>query len=95
MRQGTLQKRVSNSVYLPHLSNYTRAGEDYISGPYTVVIPAEMTSVTYTIMIMDDSTLENNEQFSIAIDPRTLPIQVTTIDPRQVTVTIMDDESNE
>lgn len=71
-----------------------RAGEDYISGPYTAVIPAGMTNGTFRVMIINDDILENDENFNIAIDQRTLPIQVTAISPHQATVTIKDDGSN-
>ena len=94
MTSAILPIRVSNSLHVPYLNNVMRAGEDYRSGPYSTVIPAEMTSMKFSVMIMDDDILENNEKFDIAIDQSTLPIQVTAISPHQVTVTIMDDESN-
>ena len=95
MTLATLPIRVSNSVLVLYLNNSLRAGEDYRSGPYSTVIPANITNVKFGVMIMDDDILENNEKFDIAIDQSTLPIQVTAISPHQVTVTIMDDESNE
>lgn len=70
----------------------TTAGEDYISGPFTAVIPAKMTSVSFSVKITSDNILEQDEDFILAIDRRSLPIQVTAIDPYEVTIVIMDDD---
>ena len=66
---------------------------DYTSGPYTVTIPAGMTTATFDIPITDDAIREGNEDFMITIDPSSLPDGVTRGDPGEATVTIVDDES--
>ena len=51
-----------------------------------------MTSSSLVIMIIDDSMFEDNENFSLRID--SVPSNITIGDPREATVTIVDDESN-
>ena len=36
-------------------------GEDYVSGPYTVIIPAGETNVSFYVSITDDSMHERDE----------------------------------
>ena len=63
---------------------------DYGSGPYTVTIPAGMTSVPFNISITDDGILEGNEDFMLTINPSPLPTGVSVGSPDQATVTIVD-----
>ena len=51
-----------------------------------------MTSSSLVIMIIDDSMFEDNENFSLTID--SVSSNITIGDPHEVTVTIVDDESN-
>ena len=71
----------------------TGGGVDYSSGPYTVTFPAGATSAFFDVLINDDITLENNEQFTITIDPSSLPSRVSVSNPGQAVVTIRDDDS--
>lgn len=52
-----------------------------------------MTSVPFQVMLNNDNILERDENFTLTIDRRTLPIHVAAINPYQVTVIIIDDET--
>ena len=66
---------------------------DYSSGPYNVTFPAGETSVQFSVMIYNDNILEGNENFTLTINPSSLPSGVTVGDPSQATVTIVNDDS--
>ena len=65
---------------------------DYGSGPYTVTIPAGVTTVPFDVQIIDDMILENDEDFDLIIIPGSLPDNVTRGNPGRTTVTIADDD---
>ena len=67
-------------------------GDDYSSGPYTVIFPAGYTSVKFNVSINDDNILDDRESFNLTIIPSSLPVSINVITPAQVTVTIVDDE---
>ena len=63
-----------------------------MSGPYSVIFPANMTYVTFNISITDDTMFEeNNETFMLTITDSGLP-SVMVGYPDQATVTIVDDD---
>ena len=68
---------------------------DYTSGPYTVTIPAGMTSTTFDVPINDDDIWEDSENLMLTIDPSSLPTGITRGDPGSATVTIVDDDRKE
>ena len=70
----------------------TGGGVDYSSGPYAVTFPAGVTSASFDVPINDDSTLESDEQFTITIDPSSLPRRVSVTNPGQAVITITDDD---
>ena len=70
----------------------TGGGVDYDSGPYTVTFPAGVTRVPFDIPINNDSILENDEDFTVTINPSSLPADITRGDPGSATVTIVDDD---
>ena len=72
--------------------HYTGGGVDYMSGPYTVVLPTNMTYVTFNISIPDDTMFEQNETFMLTIANIGLPSNVTVGYPDQATVTIINDD---
>ena len=51
-----------------------------------------MTSVSFDIPINDDDILEGNENFTLTIDPSSLPTGVTVGIPDQATVTVVDND---
>ena len=51
-----------------------------------------MTSVTFSVIVIDDNVLENIETFNLTIDPFSLPNSVSTDDIDEVRVTIVDDD---
>ena len=64
---------------------------DYISGPYSVTIPAGVMSVPFSTSINDDNILEENENFTLTINS-SLPTGVMVGNPGQATVTIVDSD---
>ena len=72
------------------MNNFT-GDSDYMSGPYTVNFPAGVTNASFPISLMNDLTLENNEDFILIINSSSLPDYVSKIG--QATVTIADDDS--
>ena len=72
----------------------TGAGVDYNSGPYTVTLAAGTTTVSFSILITDDSILEGNETFYLTVDPSSLRDD-TNVDVGnlfQTTVIIVEDD---
>ena len=65
---------------------------DYVPGPYNIIIPAGLTSVSHNILIIDDNVLEDNENFILLINP-ILPSDVSASGDNQVAVTIVNDDS--
>ena len=51
-----------------------------------------MTSIPFNVSITDDNVLEDDENFSLTIDPSSLPSNVTADNPSQATVTIVDND---
>ena len=75
------------SVYL------TGGGVDYDSGPFDITFPAGETIAVFNVTINDDNIVEGNENFTLSIDPSSLPNGVTIGDPSQTTVILVDDDS--
>ena len=67
-------------------------GIDYVSGPYTVTFSAGKTEVSFDVTVTDDRLLESNERFQLSINSSSLPNRVTVDNPREVTVTIVDND---
>ena len=66
---------------------------DYTVKTRSITFIAGTTIALLNVMINDDSIDENNETFSFAIDPYSLPINGITIGyPYQATVTIVDND---
>jgi len=70
---------------------FTGGGVDYNSGPYNVMIPAGVTSVTFDVPITDDNILEGNENFMLTINQSSLPTGIICGIPDSATVTIVED----
>lgn len=51
-----------------------------------------MTRVLFNVSVTDDNILEKNENFRLAIDPSSLPDNVTVSVPNTVKVKIVDDD---
>ena len=51
-----------------------------------------MTSVTFDVRINEDLLLENNETFTLTIDPAALPGHVTVGIRGEITVTVVDND---
>ena len=68
---------------------YVGGGVDYNSGPYTVHFNVGMTNGSFIVMINDDNVLENDETFTLNINPSSLPSGVTVGTPSQATMTIL------
>ena len=48
----------------------------------------------FNVSVNDDKLIENNEKFSLNIDPSSLPNEVTIGNLGQTTVTIVDNDNN-
>ena len=69
-------------------------GLDYDYGQYSIItIPADVTSLQFTISINNDDLIEGNEYFSLFINIEALPFGVDHGHPYTSLVTIIDDDS--
>ena len=66
---------------------------DYESGPYKIIFPAGVTTISFNISIHDDDLLEANENFSLAINAESLPDGTTTDSPSTAIMIIRNDDS--
>ena len=80
----------SNFVVTTYINYFT--GVDYNPGPYEIKFPAGRTSAGFNISINNDDLLEDNETFNLIINPSSLPSEVSTSNPVQVTITVLNDE---
>ena len=62
---------------------------DYYSGPYSVQFNIGVTSVPFSVPIINDDLLESIETFELSVKQSALPASVTSVDPDQTTVTIV------
>ena len=67
-------------------------GTDYGVGPYSVTFPAGSTRTLLDISINDDVIVEGIENFTLIIDPSSLPSNITIGRYNQPTVTILDND---
>ena len=68
---------------------------DYTTGPYSVIISAGMTNISYNIIVTNDNLLENSETFYIFLNPALLPSGVIVGDINQAAVTIINDDGKQ
>ena len=68
-------------------------GEDYNSETFTVKFNAGITRAPFNVAIKEDELFEGNENFTLSIKSSSLPSRVTVTNPKQATVTIVDNES--
>ena len=47
---------------------YIGDGDDYVSGPYNITIPAGRTIVSFDVSIIDNNIYEQREQFDVYIE---------------------------
>ena len=71
------------------LHNATGGGVDYDSGPYTVTFLAGEIHALLNVLIHNDAVLENDEIFTLTIDPSSTPDSVS---GSQAIVTIVDND---
>ena len=67
-------------------------GDDYISGPYTAVLLAGETNVSFDVVINDNNIYEGNVYFTITINSSSLPSNVMVGDTGRARVIIVDNE---
>ena len=69
-------------------------GDDYMPGPYNVIFPAGVISVSFNVSIMDDGILESDEHTFLKIASCSLPsgFIVTVGYPSQARLTIVNDD---
>ena len=68
-------------------------GSDFTSGPYTVIFPAGETRIGFNVTIIDDDTLEHDENFTLTADLLALPGRITIGSSSHTTITILNDDS--
>jgi len=73
------------------LVQYCTGCVDYNSGPYIVMFTAGQTRASFGLSVNKDNTLEADEDFTITIDPSSLPDNFGVGDHGSATVTIVDD----
>ena len=66
--------------------------QDYVAGVYPATFIAGTTRAPISITINDDNIFENNENFTLTINPSSLPSNVNIGDPNETTVTIIDND---
>ena len=71
----------------------TEADIDYGAGPYNITFLAGRTKVVFNVTIVDDNVVETDENFTLTIDPSSLPSKILVGSPSQTRVTILDDDS--
>ena len=67
-------------------------GDDYMIGPYSITLSPGSTTASFDVAIINDSVLESEESFTLAIDTSSLHSRVTVNDSNSSRITIMDDE---
>ena len=73
--------------------NVIGKGIDYKSGPYTVKFVAWQNTALFNVALVNDNVVENDKNFTLIIDPLSLPHGITLGHPNQTTVIIIDDDS--
>ena len=66
--------------------------QDYDIGPYRITFPARTTVVYLDIPILDDHTVEDDENFTLIINSLSLPMDIFLGDSNETTVTIANDD---
>ena len=67
-------------------------GDDYITGPISVTIPAGVMSVSFNVSVIDDNIFEANESLILIIDQSSFPSRVVVQPDCMAIVTIVDDD---
>lgn len=62
---------------------------DYNSGLYTIQFDVGITRALFTIPLIDDNIMEDNETFNFSVNASSLPSAITVSDSDQTTVTIV------
>ena len=70
----------------------TIIGEDYNSGTFNVEFNAGITRASLSVSIKEDKICEGNKNFTLSINPSSLPNKVSVGDHGQTTVTIVDND---
>ena len=68
------------------------APEDYVAGPYIIMISAGQTNFTFPTPINNDTIVEGNETITITIDQSSLPDDCTAHAVGSAIVMIIDDD---
>ena len=67
-------------------------GDDYVLTSTDVVIPAGQTSMTFSVTIMNDNTVETNENFILEISSNSLPNKISVTTPERTIIDIVDND---
>ena len=67
-------------------------GNDYVLKSTDVVIPAGQTNMKFSVTIMNDDTVETNENFMLEITSNSLPNKISITTPERTTIDIVDND---
>ena len=71
--------------------NIVTGNMDYQRGPFSLTFTASVNSIPVIVRLIDDNIFEGNENFTLTIDPSSLPNNVMVTQPSEVVVGISDD----
>ena len=71
--------------------NFVTGNMDYHPRPFSITFRASVNSIPVIVGLIDDNTFEGNENFTLTIDPSSLPNNVMVTEPSKVVVVISDD----
>ena len=69
-------------------------GDDYVDGPYSLLLTSGLTRVSGQVRILDDNIYEGTENFSLTIDSLSLPVRVMVAANCQHIITIIDNRKH-
>ena len=79
-------------MYIHILCIQYTGDDDYVSGPFNVTVPAGSINVSFNIPIINNNVYEDNERFTVTINPYTLPSRIHQQHNCMLVVIIMDDD---
>ena len=85
-------RTVDTSFSVHTFDGSAEGGDDFVAGPYTVVIPAGKTEVTLSVPTVQDNVLEYPPDENLLLRLFVTDSDVDEIAPDSTTVTIVDDE---
>ena len=70
--------------------NIVTGNMDYQLRPFSLTFTASVNAIPVIVVFIDDNVFEGNENFTLTIDPSSLPNNVMVTQPSEVVVVISD-----